>query len=220
MTGIGLFFMGPYFVVFPLLVRDYYGGSADQLSLLFAMFPVGAVAASMLLLRIGRLPRRGLALALAQLVAACALLVIGIGLPFWGTLLGSTVWGLAGGIFNNSSRSVFQENAPESHRARVLAVYSLGLFGGGARLEKYATKSGSTNYHKVIGTASFSGQFMFNFTLLPDGNTILAPMAPLGSTGTARLIDIVHSQQDVLSCDPRGRETEKERDAQAVCKHA
>jgi MFS family permease len=131
-TGIGLFFMGPYFVVFPLLVRDYYGGSADQLSLLFAMFPVGAVAASMLLLRIGRLPRRGIALALAQLVAACALLVIGAGLPFWGTLIGSTVWGLAGGIFNNSSRSVFQENAPEGHRARVLAVYSLGLFGGGA----------------------------------------------------------------------------------------
>ena len=61
-----------------------------------------------------------------------ALLAIGGGLPFWGTLVAGVVWGSAGGMFNNSSRAVFQEEAPATHRARVLAVYSLGIFGGGA----------------------------------------------------------------------------------------
>ena len=37
-----------------------------------------------------------------------------------------------GGIFNNASRSVFQENAPASHRARVLSAYTLAMFAGGA----------------------------------------------------------------------------------------
>ena len=33
---------------------------------------------------------------------------------------------------SNASRTLFQQAAPETHRARVLSVYNLGLMGAGA----------------------------------------------------------------------------------------
>ena len=53
--AIGLFFSGPYGVVFPLLVRDYYQGDVGSLAVLMMSFPLGSVTASLLLLKRGRL---------------------------------------------------------------------------------------------------------------------------------------------------------------------
>ena len=43
-NSVGTLFIGPFIVVFPILVRDYYGGDIGQLALLNMMFPVGAVS--------------------------------------------------------------------------------------------------------------------------------------------------------------------------------
>jgi MFS family permease len=40
------------------------------------------------------------------------------------------LWGAGGGITMSMSRSIVQESAPPSHRARVMSVYSLGMMGG------------------------------------------------------------------------------------------
>ena len=39
-------------------------------------------------------------------------------------------WGMGGGISMTMSRAIVQESAPESHRARLMSVYSLGMMGG------------------------------------------------------------------------------------------
>ena len=40
------------------------------------------------------------------------------------------MWGCCGGVGMTMSRTIVQEAAVETHRARVMSVYSLGLMGG------------------------------------------------------------------------------------------
>jgi predicted MFS family arabinose efflux permease len=130
-VAVGLFFIGPYFVVFPLLNREYYGGDVGDLSLIFMTFPAGSILGLILLWRRGRVRRRARAIALAQAIAAVCLLVISAGIPFAATLLAGTVWGICGAFFISMGRTIFQEMASEAHRARVLSVHVLAVLGGG-----------------------------------------------------------------------------------------
>jgi len=127
--GVGLFFAGPYFVVFPLLNREYFGGDVGELSLIFLTFPAGSILGLILLWRRGHVRRPGRAIALAQATAALSLLAISTGIPFAATLLAGTVWGVCGAFFISSTRTVFQENASDAHRARVLSVQMMGAMG-------------------------------------------------------------------------------------------
>lgn len=129
--AIGLFFNGPYFVGYPLLNREYYGGDVGDLSLLFMTFPLGSVFGLTLLWRRGQVRRRGRALALAQSMGALCLLAISAGIPFWGALVAGVIWGVCGAFFLGLGRTVFQENAGEANRARVLSIYTLGFMGAG-----------------------------------------------------------------------------------------
>jgi MFS family permease len=130
--AVGLFFMGPYFVVFPLLNREYYGGDVGELSLIYITFPVGSIMGLILLWRRGHVRRPGRTIALAEAIAALCLLVISAGIPFAATLLAGTAWGICGAFFISTARAVFQENASGANRARVLSVHMLAVMGAGA----------------------------------------------------------------------------------------
>jgi len=126
----GLLFLGPFFVLCPLIVRDVYARGIDSLAIMIMMFPLGTIAGSilLLLLRAG-VTRRGRALLLGLLGGGLALVGIGSGPPF-PLMLGLVfTWGLCGSLFVNMGRALFLEAAPASHRARVLSVYALGLLG-------------------------------------------------------------------------------------------
>ena len=51
-------------------------------------------------------------------------------LPQWLFYVVIFMWGCCGGISMTMSRTIVQEAAIESHRARVMSVYSLGMMGG------------------------------------------------------------------------------------------
>jgi len=128
-TAVGTLFIGPFMVVFPILVRDYYGGDVSQLALLNMAFPVGTILGSLVLLWRGRMRRKGLAQLLALVSGAGCLGVVSLGLPLWGTFVAVCGWGMGAAIFTNAGRTLFQEQAPPSHRARVLSVYMFGFMG-------------------------------------------------------------------------------------------
>jgi len=128
-TAVGVLFIGPFMVVFPILVRDYYGGDVAQLALLNMAFPVGTILGSLALLWRGRLRRKGAAQLLALVAGAGCLGMVSLGLPLWGTLAAVCGQGIGAAIFTNAGRTVFQEQAPPSHRARVLSVYMFGFMG-------------------------------------------------------------------------------------------
>ncbi len=128
-VSIGTFFIGPFLVLLPLLVRDVYRGGAAEMGTLTAMFPLGAVLGGAVIVWRGGIERNGRALALGQLLGAASIASIASGLPFPGTVASVLMWGVAGALFINTGRTLFQKNASGAHRGRVLSVYTLGLLG-------------------------------------------------------------------------------------------
>ena len=129
--GIGLTFNGSYYVLMPLLVRDVYGGDVRDVSLLLAVFPAGTIGGSLLLLARGGIRRKGRGLVMALAAGALCLVVSGAGLPFPAVVAATFAWGLAGSVFLNTSRTLFQLRAPEAWRARVLSMNQLGFTAAG-----------------------------------------------------------------------------------------
>ena len=125
----GLLFLGPYYVLCPLLVRDVHHGGVTDLSLVLVVFPAGTVLGSLWLLARGGIRRKGRALLLGLLGGGLSLVLTGLPLPFPAFLGAIFVWGVCGGVFLNMSRTLFQENAPALLRGRVLSVYSVALLG-------------------------------------------------------------------------------------------
>ena len=129
--AVGLFFAGPYFVVFPLLNREYFGGDVGELSLIYATFPLGSILGLILLWRRGHVRRPGRAIVLRR--RGCRALPahhLG-GISFAATLLAGTVWGVCGGFFITTARTVFSgERQRCAPRAGALGPHA-GRPGGG-----------------------------------------------------------------------------------------
>jgi len=128
--AVGIFFAGTYLVVLPLMVRDIYHGSAGGIALAFAANMLGTCTTIFILMRRGGVDRPGRALVLGGLTSASILSMLHFELPLWGFYLAVYLWGLCGGISMTMSRSIVQEASPETHRARLMSVYSLGMMGG------------------------------------------------------------------------------------------
>lgn len=125
----GLLFMGPFLVVFPILVRDFYHGDVGQLGLVNMSFPLGTISGSVVLLLRGGIRRKGRALLIALFCGGLCLASVSLGVPFAAFLAVVFVWGLSAAVAFNTSRTLVQEAAPPTHRARVLSIYSLGFVG-------------------------------------------------------------------------------------------
>ena len=128
--GVGMFFAGTYLVVLPLMVRDIYQGSAGGIALVFAANMLGTCTTIFFLMRRGGFERPGRALILGSLVSVFVLSLLALELPEWGFYAVVFLWGMCGGVNMTMSRSIVQEASPDTHRARVLSVYSLGMMGG------------------------------------------------------------------------------------------
>jgi MFS family permease len=130
-TAIGVFFMGPFIVAFPLIVRDVYHGGANELGWILATFPTGTILGSLAIRLRGGISRKGRAMLLAMTNGMLNLALLSIGLPYWGFLICALAWGTGGAVFINSSRTLVQEAALPEQRGRVMAVYQLGFVGSG-----------------------------------------------------------------------------------------
>jgi len=129
--AMGVFFMGAYIVTIPLLIRETYGGSAQELSLVNALNSFGLLLTIFLLLQIGNIKRQGRALLLAQGLGAIALAGGGFELGLTSLAFCIFLWGMCGGIAMTMSRTIMQELAPPDQRARMMAFYAFSFMGSG-----------------------------------------------------------------------------------------
>ncbi|MGE0830135.1 MAG: MFS transporter [Hyphomonadaceae bacterium] len=131
---VGVFVVGSFQVLFPLIVRDAYGGDApaqaQRLSFLFACFWGACFVSAAILSRLPPLRFPGRALVLSHLVGAGTLLSFAIHKPFWLFGVFVMLWGLAAGISISASRTLTQAAAEPRYLGRVLAAYSMGFMGG------------------------------------------------------------------------------------------
>jgi MFS family permease len=118
-------------VTVPLLIRETYGGSARELSLINALNSFGFILTILLLLRIGNVHRQGRALLCAQGIGAIILAGGGLELGLTSLAVCIFLWGVCGGLAMTMSRTVMQELAPPDQRARMMAFYAFSLMGSG-----------------------------------------------------------------------------------------
>ncbi len=129
--AMGIFFMGSYIVTVPLLIRESYGGSAQELSLVNALNSFGLLLTIILLLKIGNIHRQGRALLTAQGLGAVILAGGGLELGLTSLSVCIFLWGVCGGLAMTMSRTVMQELAPPDQRARMMAFYAFSFMGSG-----------------------------------------------------------------------------------------
>jgi MFS family permease len=130
-VAMAMFFMGSYIVTMPLLVREVFAGSADDLALMNAANSLGLVSTIVVLLRIGDVRRQGRALLLFQGIGAAVLASAGTAPSFIIWVLALFVWGACGGIAMTMARTIMQEQAPANQRGRVMSFHSLSFMGAG-----------------------------------------------------------------------------------------
>jgi len=130
--GIGVFYVGPFMAVLPLLVRDIYHGGAAEIAYVNLAFWAGTIVAAFAFAGLARnLTRRGRLVVGAVSVGAMILFCMALQPPFLVLNGLCFVWGLGAGITLTQGRTVLQIVAPPTHRARLLALFQLGLGGGG-----------------------------------------------------------------------------------------
>ncbi len=139
---VGVFVIGSFQVLFPLIVRDAYGGGAhleaerladlqgERLGALFACFWGASFVSAVVLSRLKPLRHPGRALVISHLIGAGVLFTFAFDKPFLTFALIVALWGLAAGVSISMSRTITQGAAEPRYLGRVLAVYSMGFMGG------------------------------------------------------------------------------------------
>jgi MFS family permease len=131
---VGVFMVGSLQVLFPLIIRDAYGGDApmqaNRLGALLASFWGASFVSAFVLSRIKPLRKPGRALIVSHLIGAAALATFAAHKPFLWFVAVVVIWGFAAGVAISTSRTIVQSAAGERYLGRVLAVYSMGFMGG------------------------------------------------------------------------------------------
>lgn len=130
MFGVGIFVIGSFLVVLPIINRDVYGFGSDGIRDMFVTFWFGAFVSSVALSIFRNVKRPGRLLLSAQFLASMIILLMIFDIPHWGFLIIVFLWGLAAGISIATSRSIVQDAAPKNEIARVLSIYQLGFMAG------------------------------------------------------------------------------------------
>ena len=130
--GIGVFYVGPFMAVLPLVVRDVYHGGAAEIAYVNLAFWAGTIVAALAFAGLARhLPRRGRLVVGAVSVGAIILFCMALQPPFLVLNGLCFIWGLGAGITLTQGRTVLQIVSPPSHRARLMSLFQLGFGGGG-----------------------------------------------------------------------------------------
>jgi MFS family permease len=130
MFGVGVFVIGAFLVVLPIINRDVYNFGSSGIRDMFVTFWMGAFVSSAVLAVFKRIKRQGRLLLIAQFGASASILLMLWDVPHWMFLGIVFVWGLAAGISIAMSRSIVQDSAPKAKLARVLSIYQLGFMAG------------------------------------------------------------------------------------------
>jgi MFS family permease len=130
--GVGVFYVGPFMAVLPLVVRDYYHGGSAELAYVNLAFWAATIVSAVAFAGLARgLTLRGRLIGLTILTGAMVLLALASLPPFPVFVALNFVWGIGAGISMTQGRTIIQIVAPATHRARLMSLFQLGLSGGG-----------------------------------------------------------------------------------------
>jgi hypothetical protein len=124
-----IFNYGSFTIVFPFILTKVYGGNAAFFGWMLVLFFFGASISNFIMMRYMPFKRPGRLFLGMQLTRGLIFILYWIGPHQSIIILATFLWGLNMGITSTTSRAIVQETAPERFRARILSVYTAGLFG-------------------------------------------------------------------------------------------
>jgi MFS family permease len=123
----GVLFIGPFAVTVAIVVPDIYAASDRWVGIFWGCFGAGVFVGSVLL-TLRRLPRRGLAVLLANISGGLFLIVYSQTQTLQAATLSLFFWGLGASVFINFVVALLQEYARPEMIGRVMSMYSLAFF--------------------------------------------------------------------------------------------
>lgn len=130
MFGVGLFVIGAFLVVLPIINADVYGMDSSGLRNIYVTFWAGAFVSSVILSTRRNARRPGRLQLMSHFIGAACILVLVSKVPYPFFLGLVFIWGLCAGVSITMSRSIVQKAAPPDKLARILSIYQLGFMGG------------------------------------------------------------------------------------------
>jgi predicted MFS family arabinose efflux permease len=124
-----IFNYGSFIIVFPFILTKVYGGDAAFFGWMLVLFFFGASISNFIMMRYMPFKRPGRLFLGMQLTRGLIFILYWIGPHQSIIILATFLWGLNMGITSTTSRAIVQETASEKFRARILSVYTAGLFG-------------------------------------------------------------------------------------------
>ena len=129
MSAFANFFVaGPFSVGMPFLVKDFMGGDEKTLGLILSIFPIGYIAASLILGNFKHIHHRGVLLFIAVILAGLGLGVFGLHIPFWVLIIAAILNGAALETFGLVWTNLMQELVPNDKLGRVSSIDMLGSY--------------------------------------------------------------------------------------------
>lgn len=119
---------GPYSVGMPFLVKNHLGGDEKLLGIIYSIFPIGYIIASLVLGSRTRLRYRGITFYLCAVVAGLGLGVFGLHVPFPVLVIAAVLNGATLEIDILVWTNAIQEMVPPEKMGRVYSLDMLGSF--------------------------------------------------------------------------------------------
>lgn len=127
---VGLFFMGCLMVGMPIIVRDIYDGDSTSISMCLMAFYAGIIAMSLMLSQSPPIKYIGKNITVALAFGSFLIILASFEISFYVFILLIFAWGATTGFVFTLGRTIVQEFAPATHRARALSVFQIGILGG------------------------------------------------------------------------------------------
>ena len=150
--------------------RRYFAGSSRRIadySTIMMAFMIGITGTTTILSGFSRrIVHQGRLMMLSFGSGAIVMAAIYLEPPFWFLYVLLFFWGSTSGISMSISRSIIQEAANDSHRARIMSVFQLGFLGGapiGSLLMGLATESFGPINAALVPLFGISGVWLLLF---------------------------------------------------------
>ena len=131
MIMVGLCFMGNNLVTLPYITTERYGLGATGFATVSTCFWLGTFFSNSILALNKNLKNWGKALMIAMTSGIPILASLYFDMPFYGLCIIIFMWGGGAGIVIAMGRTITQTFAKESHRGRMLSVYTLAFMTSG-----------------------------------------------------------------------------------------
>ncbi len=130
MAIVGICYMGNNLVALPYITTERYDMGSAGFATVTSSFWAGTIFSNLILILNPQIRNWGKIMVFGLFFGTILIFLV-FDIPFWSFCFLVFAWGSGAGIVISISRTITQTFAKESHRGRILSIYSLAIFSAG-----------------------------------------------------------------------------------------